>query len=659
MKKHYNHGAVFKVTREDTWESIEANFALMRECGLNTVVIWPAAFWWEEKKEGYPYNTGREILKIAERLGIEVIMELAGQLTVMEYIPDFLMKPEYYPTDLDGRRNGSQQAFGFLNYFHPEVKALIREHYRNTALAYKDYPALIGYDVFNETMFRSHDEYSMEDFRLWLREKYGTVEELNKAWERTYSDFSEVDHQTWKWMSVMPEADYAMWRRAAITRFLKPWCDAILEVDCKHMIIADNIHSQSSPLGAYARPQGDWALAEALDTIGMSFYPKQITGTQEPALRWEIFDGFASAARREGFYISEMQTHIQALFNQETCVLPEELYTWCLEAYAAGAKGLIYWMWRPFNKGLQTLGRGLVNYRGLPTERFAVARSLGEIFERYGALRPLRSKIGVLYHELSDDITRCFTMAYQVPENVYNLSVFGAYKAIFELNARADIITLSELDNYSAVVLANTAALGREDCRRLIDFVRRGGILITDGKLAAVDELGKTYDLIPGGGLDGLVGEVYFETDNRDSSFEFFGKKIQGFGGRDIPESVSGEVLASFSDGVAAVVKNSFGLGTSYAVNTQLLLGLERGKTDGAKEILSYVIRRHGLADFECPSDIKLRISENDEKYIVFAFNYSDAQVEGEIKLKFGGREKRIQASLLSGEIGIYEVEKR
>ena len=107
-------GAVLKLTREDTLADIEKNFAGMKDAGFNTCVVWPAAFWWEEKTEFYPFNTGRELLKIAERIGIDIIMELAGQLTVMEYIPDFLMKPEYYARDVNGNVERWADSFGFL-----------------------------------------------------------------------------------------------------------------------------------------------------------------------------------------------------------------------------------------------------------------------------------------------------------------------------------------------------------------------------------------------------------------------------------------------------------------------------------------------------------------------------------------------------------------
>ena len=92
MKNKFLYGAVFKLDRQDTLEDIERNFTQMKKSGMDTVVVWPAVYWWEEKKEGYPFNTGRAVLEIAERVGLGVIMEVAGQLPMMEYIPDFQMK---------------------------------------------------------------------------------------------------------------------------------------------------------------------------------------------------------------------------------------------------------------------------------------------------------------------------------------------------------------------------------------------------------------------------------------------------------------------------------------------------------------------------------------------------------------------------------------
>ena len=659
MNKPYNHGAVLKLTREDTLETIEMNFKQMTECGLNTVVVWPAAFWWEEKKEGYPFNTGKELLKLAEKYDLQIVMELAGQLTVMEYIPDFLMKPEYFAVDDNGHKILGQTSFGFLNYFHPEVKALICEHYKKAAEAYKDYPALIGYDVFNETMFRSTDEYTWEEFRSWLKEKYGTIEKLNDVWERTYTDFSQINNDVyWMWMSVMPSADYAIFRRESVARFLKPWCDAILSVDDKHPLIADNIHSQVAPTCMYERPHGDYSLQTVADIIGMSFYPKQQGGTMATPVRWEVFDAYASAAGRRGFWISEMQTHIQALYNPGTCVLPSELKHWCYEAYAAGAKGLVYWMWRPFTKGLQTLGRGLVNYRNQPTERFELVNNISKDLYKYGALTPVRSNVGVLYSERSDDYSRRYTFSYSVDKDHYSRGVAGAYKVLHNLNVRADIMTIDEINNYKAVVLSNACALSEEETRIIRDYVAGGGVIISDGKLAVVDEWSMQYEYIPGGGLHEVAGEIYFETDNRDNSFEAYGKKVDGYWGRDQFELAGADVLATFSDGKAAVTRNKFGKGEFISVNTSIFYGYYMKEFESVKDYVGSLVDEYSLRQLTASDSLRVRISENDECYLVFAFNYTNEEVTSDVTVNIDGVNTTVNVTVGAQDVKLVEIKK-
>ena len=55
--EEFLYGSVFKVTREDTFPQIERNFRQMREYGLETVVVWPSSFFWEERTDDYTFHT--------------------------------------------------------------------------------------------------------------------------------------------------------------------------------------------------------------------------------------------------------------------------------------------------------------------------------------------------------------------------------------------------------------------------------------------------------------------------------------------------------------------------------------------------------------------------------------------------------------------------
>lgn len=658
MENGFRYGSVLKLTRYDTVDDVEKNFALMKECGMDTVVIWPAAFWWEEKTERYPFDTGIKILEAAERIGIKVIMELAGQLSVFEYIPDFLMKKEYYPCDLNGSREMGQSSFGFLSYFHPEVNSLICEHFKAAARAYRDMPALLGYDVFNETMFRSFDKYTMAEFRVWLKEKYGTLGRLNEVWERTYGEWEQIEFESWKWMSIMPEVDYGQFRKAAVGRFLKKWCEAIKTEDSEHILIADNIHSQVAPGCNYERPQDDFDLKNTVEEIGMSFYPKQVNGTMENALRWEIFDGFYAASKREGFYISEMQTHIQALFNPTTCVRPYELKRWCLEAYAGGAKGLIYWMWRPFDKGLQTLGRGLVDYKGRRTERFEMAKELSATFEKYGTVAPVSSKIGILFDPICDDFQRIITKSYSVDSNIYLASVYGAYKAMLDAGTKADIITLSEIENYKAVVLTNHIVVGSETAAKLKRYTENGGILIIDGRFGIVDETSLLNKELPGGEMNELCGMDYLDSDYEGLKFSYGALEVNGYYGRELVELTGGEPVGTFEDGRAAAVRVRYGKGEAVTFNSYLWYGYSKTGDGSIKDLAKTIICDYGLDQTAVEGDVLVRVSEAKDRYIAFVFNYTNEKQNATVTLELGEKKHSFEISVEANDSVTVEIEK-
>ncbi len=628
MKRKFAYGSVLKLTREDTPEVIEQNFCQMKEAGMDTVVIWPAAFWWEEKKEGYPFNTGKTVLEIAEKVGIGVIMELAGQLPMMEYIPDFQMKDEYYAVDENGHKKLTPASFGYLNYFHPEVNELICAHYKKAALAYRGYASLAGYDVFNETMFFSYDAYTMEAFRTFLRQKYGTIERLNDVWERTYTEFSQVSYAPWMWMSVMPAADLASFRKKALGIYLKNWCDAIREVDTAHPLIADNIGSMiTNGSWVYERPQDDYVLKDTTDEIGVSFYPKQETYCSAPHTRWNTFDAFYAASAGDGFFVSEMQTHVKALFNPTTCVRPYELKQWCTEALAAGAKGLIYWKWRPFDKGLQTAGRGLVDYKNRSTPRLVFAKEFAEVLRETGTLTPVRAKVGILFDETSHDFQICYTKCYEdVDQNIYLSSLCGAYEAMWRAGVRCDIVKIDRIKEYKMLILSNTVVISAATARALTEFVKEGGVIVCDGKIGITDEFSMMHSAMPGGDFNAAMGCEYVDCDYEGLDFVCGEKAYAGYYGRDLLHVTDGEAVGTFADGYPAVIEKRLGDGVVITAATYVWYGENKGAGTGTPFAAS-LADRFCLRDITVDAPLHVRVSENEDAVFAFVFNYTETDV--------------------------------
>jgi beta-galactosidase GanA len=181
----------------------------IKALGMNIIVVWPGVFWWEDGiHPDYPFHTGKEILNYAEKIGLEIVMELAGQITSLEYAPDFVMKQEYLAVNENGTLRNHVRNYDYINYFHPEVKNLIKKNFQDTAAAYKGFPALYGYDIWNETMWKSYDGFTIQVFRNWLEKKYGTIAALNDSWDRVYHDWSQIEYTSWIWASTMPMVDF-------------------------------------------------------------------------------------------------------------------------------------------------------------------------------------------------------------------------------------------------------------------------------------------------------------------------------------------------------------------------------------------------------------------------------------------------------------------
>lgn len=625
------YGAVLKITREDTLACIESNLLQMKENGLDTAVVWPAFYWWEEKKEGYPFNTGKEILKLAEKHGIKIIMELAGQLPMMEAIPDSLMKDEYYCVDENGHRRLKYNSFGWLNYFHPEVNSLICEKFGEAAKAYKNFSSLAAYDVFNETAFSSYDVYTQKQFRIWLENKYKTIERLNEVWEHSYTEFSQVSFAPWMWMSIMPCVDFSVFRKEAVKIYLENWCNAIRSVDNTHPLIADNIGSMlTNGTWVYERPQDDFALAEVVDDIGISFYPKQVTGCICPAKRWNTFDAFYAASKRKGFYVSEMQAHVQAIFNPTTAVHPYELKLWCHEALASGIKGLIYWMWRPFTKGLQTGGRGLVDYKNRSTPRLEFVSSFAKTIKQTGALMPLRSKVGILFDPRCQDFQTFYTKCYKLDQNIYLNSLGGAYEAFFDAGVCCDIVRLDEINNYRLIILSNQLVIDASTAAALKEYVENGGTVVCDGKTGVVDDNAMLNGLLPGGEFNSNMGHEYIDSDFGEMNFSCRGAVYSGYYGREITRATDGEVIGYFSDGSPAVVLKKAGDGAVITFNTFVWYGYY-SKQNNADEICRAIADKMNLYDVTVTEPLKVRVAENGTKTFAFVFNYTDDTVCGHL----------------------------
>ena len=654
--KTYPYGAVLKVTREFSLEDIFGHMRSMRKLGMDFIVIWPAIFWFEDKSyPDYPYHTGKEILKYAGEIGLKVIMELAGQIPSLEYAPDFLLKEEYYVVSYDGRydREEMDLSYGYVNYNHPEVKLLVEKLFKEAAAIYKDYPALYGYDIWNETWFTSYDKYTLQFFREWLKAKYKSIDKLNNIWDRAYHDWSQIHFSRWMWASVMPVVDYQQFHKENVGILLKEWNGYIKSVDGLHPVIADNIGASVTMDCFYDRPQDDWNVGENVDEIGLSFYPKIVQPGEPHYWRWETLSQMHSVKESGHFWVSELQSHHQTMYNPFSVVYPHELRWWNWEAVSHGAKGIMYWKWEPFTKGNQTFGRGLLDIRGNYTSRAREAEKICRIIKEnereFAEYEPELAKAAILYDTLNHDFSKAFLKPYEsfLPSSIYIDSITGLYRCMWEQNIPAMFVTPKDIINgragrYKLIFISNQMNVDIELANALKRYVEEGGVLVCDGRFGVIGNDGIMYDGQPGGALNETLGYnlIDVEPNNLDITMKDnsgYAGKLSGYYEKQYLEvfGSSAEVLGTFDEGSPAVIRSRAGKGEILYIATYLWYGYFKENSGSVSDFMKGLAAEYDMAvnTISC-NDLKIRALKGDDGLILFAFNYENREVAGTVELK-------------------------
>ncbi|MGG1553765.1 beta-galactosidase [Paenibacillus ferrarius] len=673
----FPYGAVFKVQRDHSREHIRNQLQAMKQSGMNTAVIWPAVYWWEDSSlPHYPYNTGHYILQVAEEIGLQIIMELSGQITSLEYAPDYAMKEEFYAVKYDGTYTNDYLYFGYLNYNHPELRAMIVEQFAETARQYKGYASLYGYDIWNETMFESYDVHTLRRYRKWLEDKYGTIDALNDVWDRVYRSFDDIHFNRWMWASVMPVVDYHRFHKEVVGMFLQEWYQAVKAVDPEHPIIADNIHSMVTEDASFNRPQDDWNVAQQVDEFGISFYPKTTPNPMPANKRWLVLTGSHSASKTGRFWISELQTHIKHMYNPESAVSALELKIWVWEAIAHGAKGLIYWKWDPFNKGLQTGGRGLVDYQGRPTPRLEAAVQIANVLKThepaFAAYEPEAPKAVILYDKDTHNFSKAYMAGYKphAPESIYLDSIAGLHQLLWSLNIPVKVVTPEDikqgkLSPDQVLFMTNQLTMSRDLADAIRAFAASGGTVVADGKIGEVDDDGTLHLQQPGGTLHDAIGCEFMEIDAEQLVFELNdcpkdGQRVHGYFERKILAVTSGEVKVrgAFGDGAPAFLERTIDRGRIYVIATHLWYGYHKERHPETLAFMERFVAELGLQRLsEEKGDARIKLLKGDSGALLFVFQYGHTSEPVDVHLAIDEGTYRLD-NVLSGDVSYAATQK-
>ena len=176
---------------EEIWEE---DMRLFKLAGIDEVTLnvfsWAAL---QPSEDTYNFEKLDKIMDLVEANGLKVFLA-----TSTAAHPAWMAKrhPDILRTEFSGmkrkfgsRHNSCQNSPTYQKYSVLLAKKL--------AERYGERECVIGWHICNEYGGECYCENCEKQFRVWLKEKYGTIEEVNKAWDtsfwgHTFYDWDEI-----------------------------------------------------------------------------------------------------------------------------------------------------------------------------------------------------------------------------------------------------------------------------------------------------------------------------------------------------------------------------------------------------------------------------------------------------------------------------------
>jgi beta-galactosidase GanA len=633
----------------------------IREHGFNTVKHWIPWTWMNPSPDAFDFSDIDELMELATKHDLKVVLNV-----ILENAPYWLEEqyPEAHYRANDGTivrltaaLNTPCGGWPGLCLDNIPIREQASQLLSNVAVRYRSHPALLAYDVWNEPHMEPtwyypdkmfcYCEASVAKFREWLKAKYGDLETLNRVWARRFSAWDQVSPPYT--FEVYP--DILDWKRFWLEN-LGAWLawktQVVRNVDDQHPImthVASSAYLGTLPVNTW----DEWLLVEPVDLFGTSSFPKWLM-QNDPAVHMFHLDMVRSAARGKPFWQAELQGgHGRDIgYSRTPQPTPDEIRMWNWNVLASGAKGLLYWCWRPELLGPESPGYALCNSGGIPSARAGAAAEMAEFIQSVPGLAesvPVESGIGII---VSRD-TAILNYAGDRDMLLYARALLGTYRAFFDQDIPVSFV---HTDVLGSQTVANTFKYLYYPLPFVADatitaaleaFVAGGGVLVAEACPGHFSENGWCSTRIPGQGLHRLFGVEEIETDRVDQVEIQLKEPVGALAHGPVvgrlyretlkPIAEAAQVVGVFADGTPAMTCNRYGQGKAYLIGTSPSLAYEDLRPASARLMITAF---HTLRDLEICRDpthpnVETRLHRHAGGYLLILLNWGQQDEEFEL----------------------------
>ena len=605
---------------EDTWEH---DLDMLEDAHINEVTI--NVFSWallQPAEDRYDFSMLDKIVALLVKHDFNIVMA-----TGTAALPGWMVR--LHPETIRTEQNGTRHVFGGRHNFcptSPYFRKASRALAAHVAERYAGTSGLVAWHVCNEYGGGGglcYCDHCAEAFRTWLKNKYGTVEALNKAWCANFWSRTIYD-----WGDVVPpvsygdgisdakcvvsglQMDYRRFQNQAQLACYTNERDAIRAYDAATPITT-NLMGTFKDLDYF-----EWA--KEMDVVSWDNYPGMDTPPSFTAMCHDLMRGIGG---NKPFMLMEQTPNQQNWFPFCKVKRPGEVRKLSWQAVAHGADTVQFFQMKQSIGGCERFHGAVIAHDGTEQSRvFKETAALGGELDRIGKRimgSQIRAKVAIMFDWQSYwSLEGCVgpTAGFSYPNEVHRF-----YRAFWRRNVPADIIEsttpLDKLKQYDLVVAPALIAVLPGVAETLESYVSEGGSFIT-GYMAGIHD---EHDLVVPGGypgklrdlmgvwveeIDALAPDETIEVhgDAVDAKGEIVASIIHREGARRLATYGGGEFYAGHS----ALTVNTYGKGKAYFVGTPL-------DETGMSAFMAPIIKELGLKPLDTPEDVSLSVRYGDD----------------------------------------------
>jgi beta-galactosidase len=488
---------------ESTWA---ADLELMREAGMNVVRVGEFAWSRLEPRDGvFALDWLARAVDLAAEHGIGTVL---GTPTAAP--PAWLTAA--HGEVLRVNPNGQPAGHGARGHFNPASEvylAYCRRIAGEMAKRFGRCGHVIGWQIDNEYWPFSYDAGTRAKFHQFLRDKYGTLENLNRRWSaaywsQEYSDWSQVPMST-EWQNPCLVLDLRRFITEVQRRYQHNQAEAIRAHAEGRQFITHNFHGDFGHFDHYI-VAGELEFASYDPYVGSGHLD---FGSQ--GFRTDLARGF----NRRNIWIMETQPGSVNWSGVNNPLDRGEVRQMAWHLVGHGSDAVLYWQWRSAPGGQEQYHGCIVAPSGRPRPLYAEVQRIGREFAAAAAAldgTTVRAQAAMLFS--FDDRWSVNAQKHHRDFDV-NDHMLGYYRPLHAAGLDVDVVSpLAALDGYRLVVAPNLHLMDDALACRLVEYVVGGGHLVLGARSGFKDVYNALLPAEPPGpvlasALGGHVAEYY------------------------------------------------------------------------------------------------------------------------------------------------------